>query len=141
MLIVSPSSLGDVERVHALIPEFSGPPTDFRDRLNDKEFLALLAQKEGHDAGYAVSYRLDADTVYIWMVGVVPEFRKAAVWSRLFEETLAWARQQGFRRVRLKTRNTRRQMLAWLVKNDFRFIAVEPYPDSMDNRILTEKNL
>lgn len=141
MLIVTPSSVDDLERIHALIPEFSGPVTDFRDRLNGKDFLALTAQKDGQDAGYAVSYLVGEDVAYIWMVGVVPAFRKEAVWTRLFRETERWARQRGCRFLQLKTRNARRQMLAWLVKNDFYFTHVEPYPDSRDNRILTEKTL
>lgn len=49
------------------------------------------------------------------------------------------AKENWYNKIRIKTRNNKRQMLAYLVKNWFNFVEVVKSEDINDNRILLEK--
>lgn len=142
MFTIRSASLSEIMQAHALIPEFTeGGNVDFAERLAGKTaFLALAL--DGEDvAGYAVCYMKDNATAYIWMVGTMPEYRRKGAYQHLFDSITVWAREQGATKLELKTRNNKRGMLAWLVKNDFLFIGIETQDDPRENRIVTERPL
>ncbi|MGM5487790.1 MAG: N-acetyltransferase family protein [Nanobdellota archaeon] len=135
------ASIEEVVQANARIPEFG--PYDaayFEDRCADA--LALVAYVDGQPAGYIVSYdRFQDGSLYCWMAGVDPDFRRQGVLSGLMDYQYAWAREQGYTKIRIKTRNTRRKMLSFLVSSGYLFTAVEGYDRVEENRILLEKDL
>ncbi len=50
-----------------------------------------------------------------------------------------WAKRQGYSKLKIKTRNARREMLSFLVKNGFNFTEVEKKENIIENRINLEK--
>ncbi len=42
------------------------------------------------------------------------------------EYQINWAKSKGYNTLKIKTRNNRREMLSFLVKNGFYFISIEP---------------
>jgi hypothetical protein len=75
------------------------------------------------------------------MAGVDPMFRKMGVLKALMGYEDKWAKNKGYNKIKIKTRNNRREMLAYLVKYDFLLIEVIQYPNINDNRIFFEKEL
>ena len=141
MFTIRTASLPEIMKAHALIPEFiEGGDVDFEERLAGRTAFPLIALDGEHIAGYAVSYVND-NAAYIWMVGTTPDYRRSGVYQQMFHRIEAWAREQGVDKLRLKTRNNKRNMLAWLVKNDFMFTEIESRDDIRENRIMTEKVL
>ncbi len=145
-VILSEVSLAEVYRVHERIPEFTihfpYSLDTFLERTKDKEMLALVASVQGQAAGYMVGYDRDGDgSFYCWMTGVDPEYRRKGILQSMMTHMEDWSKAHGYHTLRIKTRNHRREMLSFLVKNDFLFIAIEPQADVTDNRILLEKKL
>lgn len=139
MFTVRSASLSEIIQANELIPEFTlGGRAYFEERLEGKTALLLVACDGDTVAGYGVSYLQDS-AAYIWIVGTLPDYRRRGVYQHIFRETFDWAKANGAHKLQLKTRNSCRNMLAWLVKNDFQFMEIEAQADSMDNRILTEK--
>lgn len=143
---VRETSLEDAFAVHERVPEFKVHfPYDldtFHERTKQKKTLALVADVEGEPAGYVVAYDRDGDgTFYCWMAGVDPSFRRMGVLRALMGYLETWTAREGYKALRIKTRNNRREMLAFLVKHGFHFRGVETYEDPADNRILLEKAL
>lgn len=52
-----------------------------------------------------------------------------------------WAGQKGYNILKIKTRNNRREMLNFLLKNGFYFINIEEKKDVKNNRINLQKNI
>lgn len=52
-----------------------------------------------------------------------------------------WAKEKHYDKIKIKTRNNRREMLGYLVKYGFFFTEVVQHPNIDDNRILLEKKL
>lgn len=52
-----------------------------------------------------------------------------------------WAREKGYKNLRIKTRNNRREMLSFLVKSEFYFMSVEEQEKIENNRINLVKKL
>lgn len=52
-----------------------------------------------------------------------------------------WAREKGYNKIKIKTRNNKREMLSYLVKYGFLFTEVMQHPNIDDHRILLEKEL
>jgi ribosomal protein S18 acetylase RimI-like enzyme len=102
--------------------------------------LQIVAYVDDVPSGFLVGYDHWGDkTFYVWMAGVIPKYRHQGVLKELMNYQTDWSRFRGYHKLRIKTRNNRREMLGYLIKNDFNFVEVEPQPDVMDNRILLEK--
>ena len=114
----------------------------FEDRYKNKDTLIIVAYFNNKPAGYLIGYdRFGDGSFYCWMTGVAPEFRRKGVLKALMDYQETWAKKKGYKKIRIKTRNKRREMLIYLAKYEFYFTEVEKYPNIKDNRILCEKEL
>jgi GNAT superfamily N-acetyltransferase len=114
----------------------------FSDRLDGTKHIVLIAESEGKPAGFVIGYDRDRDgSFYCWLAGVNPAFRRRGIFSELMNYLVSWAKEKGYRKLKIKTRNDKRQILAYLVKNDFNFISVEQVTIVRENRIELEKEL
>ena len=52
-----------------------------------------------------------------------------------------WAKKNGYNKIRIKTRNSRREMLSYLIKYGFYIVGLTEYPDVKDNKILFERSI
>lgn len=141
---IKSGSLEEVVAISKEIPEFENPPEAeaYRKRLAGKRFLILIAYINGHAAGFKVGYDKEHDgSFYSWMGGVLPEYRQVGVARKLANDQEAWAKKEGFTRIRFKTRNKHKAMLLFAINNDFLIISVEPREIQAQYRILLEKKL
>ena len=131
-------------KVNATIVEF-GEPYDnayFENRYVGKEKLILVAYVDNQPAGYMVSYNKDNDgSFYCWMAGVDPNFRRLGILKKLMDYLIDWVKKRGYKKIMIKTRNNRREMLSFLVKVGFNFVEIQERPLIEDNWILLEKEI
>ena len=143
-ITVKEVEIEEVLEVNRMVAEFY-PDSDkiyFEERYEGKKRLITVAYIDNQPAGYMVSYdRFGDGSFYCWMTGVNPEFRRKGILKRLMNYHETWAQDNGYDKIRLKTRNNRRGMLAYLIKNDFLVTEVERHPKVEDNRIYFEKAL
>jgi ribosomal protein S18 acetylase RimI-like enzyme len=145
-IIIKEVPIEDVLDVNSKIIEFTEPtPIDknyFEKRYTGKEKLILLAHVDNQPAGYLVGYdEYNDGSFYCWMAGVDPKFRKMGVLTSLMDYENTWAKEKGYNKIKIKTRNYRREMISFLVKHDFLFTKVEEQPSAEENRIYLEKSL
>ncbi|MBI2546691.1 GNAT family N-acetyltransferase [Candidatus Woesearchaeota archaeon] len=131
--------------VHKDIPEFNEPKYTkeyFEERCKGKDCLIIVANAGKEQAGYLVAYNKLADgSFYCWMVGVIPKHRQKGVLTKMMEYLEKIAKSRGYSSLKIKTRNTRREMLTYLIKHGFNFIEIIPFLAIEDNRILLEKQI
>jgi ribosomal protein S18 acetylase RimI-like enzyme len=130
--------------VNETIAEFDAPypKAHFENRYIGRQHLIIVGYVAQEPAGYLVGYDRDQDgSFYCWMAGVDPKFRRQGVLTALMDYQGQWAKTNGYTRIKIKTRNNRRKMLANLVKQGFKFYSVTTNPNLSDNRISLEKLL
>ena len=144
-ILIKEGSLQNAYAVDSTIVEFRDryDIDEFKKRLSKPPHIILVAYSDqGKPVGYLTAYDRDHDgSIYIWMGGVSPKYRKRGVFRELYKEFLSWTMDQGFKKIKIKTRNDKRAMLSFLVKEGFNFVLVEEKPNMLDNRIHLEKEL
>lgn len=75
------------------------------------------------------------------MTGVDPRFRRMGILRELMAYQEKWAKGHGYKKITIKTRNNRREMLAYVVKAGFDFVGVEVRERVEENRIMLEKEI
>ena len=136
---------GDIDTVVALsrqIPEFTDPygAEIYSSRLEGKPHLILLAYAEGRPIGFKVGYERH-EIFYSWMGGVLPSWRRKGVATALADAQEEWARDSGYDKIRLKTRNRHTDMLVFALRRGFHILSVEPHEPVAEFRIWMEKAL
>jgi len=136
------ASIEDVFVVNNGVPEFCESLEKYSARLEGNDPLMAVALVSDDDAGFLVSYdRYGDGSLYCWMVGVKPKFRRKGVLSALMGYQDWWASSRSYSKIRIKTRNSRRAMLAYLVREGYLITGVDVRPDPEDNRIHLEKSV
>ncbi len=133
----------ETAKIHNLIPELETRHSlFFARRIKKNNYLNLVAIVNKKIAGYMVSYDKFGDgSLYCWMTGVMTQYRRRGLLHQLMQKTIRWAKKEGYSSIKLKTRNTRREMLAYAVKHNYNIIEVIPRDDQRENRILFEKKI
>ena len=138
------ASASELLWVHDRIPEFPGKVTleFYTDRLKERVYLALVAEKDGELLGFKVGYQDDEpSTFYSWMGGVRPEFRKYGIADALAEYQENWAKEKGFTSVFFKTRNRFPAMISFGLKRGFKIVQVIRKGGVEDYRVVMSKRL
>ena len=140
-IIIKETIIEEAIKVNETIVEFeSYSKSYFEDRYKNRDKLIIVAYLDDQPAGYIVGYdRYKDGSFYCWMAGVDPEFRRKGILKFLMDYLDKWAKDKGYSKIRIKTRNNRRNMLAYLIKYGFYAIEVKQHSSIEENRILFEK--
>lgn len=142
-------SLAEAVKIDAKIPEFKDRKHETREwferRVKDRkeeDILLLGVYIANSQAGYLIAYdRYKDGSIYCWLAAVVPEFRREGILTLMMEYLETWAKEKGYKRIKIKTKNSRREMLFNLIKSDFMFTKVVEKEKMQDYKILLEKEL
>lgn len=143
-ITVREAPLEEAVKVNNTITEFGEPYAQsyFEKRIASRISLIIVAYVDEKPAGYIIGYdKYDDSSFYCWMAGVNPRYRGIGVLKALMNYQEKWAKEKGYTKIKIKTRNNRREMLSYLIKYGFNFIEVEKQPDRDENRILLEKDI
>lgn len=147
-IIVKEVEIEEVIKVNQNVPEFNEMGTEavkenFEKRYQNREKLIIVAYYQNQPIGYIIGYEEiegDKQNFYCWLAGTDPNYRKMGALTQLMKYQIEWAKQEEYQNLTIKTRNNRREMLNFLVKNGFYFTKVEEQEKIEDNRIyLVEK--
>lgn len=144
-IVVREVPIDEAVKVNRNVIEFDGKDTkaeDFERRYQDKDKLIIVAYYENVPIGYIIGYDRDNDgSFYCWMAGVDNNYRRLGALTSLMNYQMDWAKKKGYNKLKIRTRNNRREMLSFLVKNGFNFVSVENKEDITENRINLEHSL
>lgn len=78
-----------------------------------------LGRIDGKLVGYGMGYFEKGKKYYLWMFGVLSEFRKCGIGKRILEEQIDFAKSKGYKKFILKTSNKWKDMLRLTIKMGF----------------------
>ncbi|MBV2129675.1 GNAT family N-acetyltransferase [Arsukibacterium indicum] len=138
--------IGSAANIAALskqIPEFEQSTTleRLQSRLDGVVGLILVAKYEGKLVGYKVGYQLTEDTFYSWLGGVIPEYRKQGVATLLLNYQEEWARNLGYKQIKVKSMNRFPGMLIMLISNGYKIVGIDKSACGSEDKIVFVKKL
>lgn len=138
--------LDEVLNVHQYVLEMDDlhpPKSFFTDRIDGLESFITVAYLENNPIGYMISYdKSDNEKIlYCWLAGVDHRYRRIGALTTLMEYHKTWAKKKGYTKIQIKTRNDKRAMLSYLVKNGWNFTKVEEVTPIENSSIYLEKNI
>ncbi len=130
--------MGNIEeawQVLQAIPEFDQRRSlaQLRDRL-PAGALILIAEADGQPVGFKLGYGAEDGSLYSWLGAVLPAHRKTGLAQRLLEAQEAWAAENGFAAVTVKSMNRYPSMLRLLIRNGYQIRLVEHFGDPARER-------
>ncbi|NLU17747.1 GNAT family N-acetyltransferase [Serratia liquefaciens] len=137
------ATLEEIHRLYQQIPEFGNLHNlnDLQRRIGSLPMSALIAEVDGQAAGFKLGYQQQDGVFYSWLGAVLPAYRRHGVALTLLAEQENWARGQGYRQLRVKTRNQFRAMLMMLIDHHYQIVQLEKKGEVADYRLLLEKTL
>lgn len=141
---VKKGTVAQIVKISNQIPDFDQKfdANFFQKRCLGKNEVILVAYKNNKPVGYVLAYNRDKDgSLYCWMAGVVPKYRQLGMLKLLMEHLEAYAKRQGYQSLKIKTRNTWRGMLAYLINSGYNIIETTATDRIEQNRILFIKEL
>ncbi len=132
----------DVMSILSQIPEFDLLPDvhAIASRLEQVPHLILLALSDHQVIGFKIGYERDQH-FYSWLGGIHPDHRRKGIAETLADTQEAWARERGYTRIWMKTRNRFPPMLMMALNRGFRIIRIDPRETIPEHRIILEKSL
>ncbi len=103
--------------------------------------LNLIAEVDQRPVGFLSGFELKPNTWFNWLVGVLPDFRRAGIASQLCEAEQAWARDQGYQYVRMECHNQHRPVLQMLIRQNFDIVGLRFDADRQNNLVVFEKDI
>ncbi len=146
-IIIKETTLEEALNVHKNVLEFDDTNASkevFENRYQDAEKLIIVAYYQRNPIGYMIGYdrfKDNKENFYCWVAGVDFRYRRMGTLKKLMQYQENWAREKGYKNLRIKTRNNRREMLSFLVKSEFYFMSVEEQEKIENNRINLVKKL
>jgi len=117
------------------------PAAEYEKRLQGRRHLIQIAYKDTQPIGFKVGYEKSKRVFYSWMGGVLPSNRRQGVARLLAQAQEAWAKEQGFSQIEMKTWNKHRAMLLFAIGNGFHITAVHERATLLEYRISLVKNI
>lgn len=115
---------------------------EFEKRLNGTIHLILIAYYKNKPIGFKIGYETLADQhFYSWMGGILKKYRKSGVAQLLLDQQEEWVKNNGYKRILVKTRKKHVAMINFLKKNSYREMGYLPHNPDEETRYLFEKEL
>lgn len=137
-------TLAECVQVVEQIQEFAHKETleSLSARLEGKARSLIQVAQEGDKLlGFKIGYQLDEQTFYSWFGGVSSLARNKGVAQKLLEIQEQWVAEQGYKQLKVKSRNQFPAMLRLLVRNGYLIENFEEKHPLIESRIHFVKQL
>lgn len=96
----------------------------YKDKLKNIEPKIFVAKVNSQIVGDSISFER-AGSLYIWIMGVLKEYRNKGIASQLFENNEQFARTRKYKSVTIKVYNVSKEMLHMLLARGYEIVDVD----------------
>ncbi len=113
----------------------------FRNRLSGvKNLFLIMAYIETKPVAFKIGFESEPKVFYSWLGGVNPEFQGYGFGKQIALAQMDWCRAKGYKRIRMKTKNEFRKMLAMNLELGFDIVSTS-ISTEQKIKIIMEKKL
>lgn len=140
---ITEGTIEELISIDLLVPEFEQKHTieKLRERLADKANLILVARENGRPIAYKLGYEISSNEFYSWLGGVLPQYRKQGIATKLREAQENWAVENGYKRISVKSMNQFPAMLQLLIGSGYQITGYEDNGSPDNSKIKFSKRL
>ena len=139
---LSPTDLEPILHLYNGIFRPARPIEWLNRRLSGRRGILPQVARIGNDAvGFYLGFELKPDTHFTWLVGVVPEMRRAGIATQLMQAAEHRARSEGHRWMRFECDNRIRGFLHLGIANEYDIAGMRWDPDRLTNLVIFHKSL
>lgn len=143
-VIVKEVCLEEALKVFPRIEEWDRPEAGTieycSDRIGNSKNIILGAYINNEIIGYLIGYEKEK-SFYCWLAAVDKRYRRMGILTKMMNILENYARELGYNKVTLKTLNNKREMLSYLIKNNWNFSDIIKNNNIILNEIIAEKDI
>lgn len=143
-IVIKEVNLEEALKVFKRIKEWNRPEAGTveycKNKIGNSNHIILAAYANDENVGYLIGYDKD-DSFYCWVAAVDENYRRMGILTRMMKIFENYAKQLGYDKVTLKTLNNKREMLSYLVKNNWNFTDIIKNENVILNEIIAEKEI
>lgn len=143
-IIIKGICLEEALKVYPKIEEWDRPEAGTieycNDRIGNSKNIILGAYIKNEIIGYLIAYERNT-SFYCWVTAVGKRYRKMGILTEMMNIFENHAKKLGYNKVTLKTLNNKREMLSYLIKNNWNFSDIIKNDNIILNEIMAEKQL
>lgn len=143
-VVIKEVSLEEALKVHPKIQEWDRPEAGTveycNNRIGNANHLILGAYIDEEIIGYFIAYEKNA-SFYCWLAAVDKRYRRMGILTEMMKIFENYAKEMGYNRLTLKTLNNKREMLSYLIKNNWNFSDIIKNDNIILNEIVVEKKI
>ena len=115
----------------------------FRRRFQGRHNVSMIvAMLDGAHVGIIVGFELIPTTNYfVWLCGVLPDFRRLGIATQLLDAQQAWAQEHHYQIIRFECQNQHRPMLHLAISEGYDLVGIRWDSAVMGNMVVFEKEL
>ncbi|MDE6284778.1 MAG: GNAT family N-acetyltransferase [Bacilli bacterium] len=137
-------SLEEALKVHPKIDEWDRPEAGTveycSNRIGKSKSIILGAYVNNEIIGYLIAYE-NVTSFYCWLAAVDKRYRRMGILTEMMNIFESRAKELGYNKVTLKTLNNKREILSYLIKNNWNFSNIIENDNIILNEIVVEKEL
>lgn len=142
---IIPVGLGEVPLLAELYNTVFSPgqgATFFERRFASRHNVSiLLAMLDEQHVGFVVGFELMPGTYFIWLCGVLPDFRRLGIATQLMQAQLAWAQDNGYQMMRFECQNQHRPMLHAAITEGYDLVGIRWDTTTGNNVVIFERDI
>lgn len=141
--VIKEVDLKEALKVYPKIDEWDRPEAskvDYCDKHMSDKRLILGAYINDEIIGYLLAYEKN-NSFYCWITAVDKKYRRMGILTDMMNLFIERAKKLNFKKVTLKTVNNKREMLSYIVKNNWYFTDIIRNQDVRLNEIRVEKEI
>lgn len=96
----------------------------YKEKLKGLEPKILVAKINGHIVGDSISFN-KKNSLYIWIMGVLEEYRNKGIATKFFENSEQFARINKYESVTIKVYNVSKEMLRMLSARGYQIMNID----------------
>lgn len=143
-IVIKEVNLEEALKVFPKIKEWDRPEAGTVEycnkRIGNLKHIILAAYADNENIGYLIGYEKN-DSFYCWVAAVDEKYRRRGILTQMMSIFENYAKKLGYGKVALKTLNNKKEMLSYLVKNNWNFTDIIKNENVMLNEIIAEKKI
>lgn len=143
-IVIKEVSLEKALKVFPKIREWDRPEAGTveycRNKIGNSKHIILAAYINDENIGYLIGYEKN-NSFYCWVTAVDERYRRMGILTKMMIIFEDYAKKLGYNKVTLKTLNNKREMLSYLIKNNWNFTEIVKKENIILNEIIAEKNI